>query len=279
MKINSINKPDLTAITDVFDELPLWSAPFGLKLLEHIDYKSGITALDIGFGSGFPLTEIAMRLGEDSVVYGIDPWKEMFPRVKKKIKHYDISNITIIEGVAEQIPLADATVDLITSNNGINNVSDIDRVLTECARICKPGGQFIQTMNTDQSMMEFYEPFEKALAGMGLNRGIGEMRRHIALKRPPVDGMIARIEQHGFLIRDVLRDRFDYRFASGSAMFSHFFIRLAFLDSWIKLVPADKAQEIFDLVENELNEQARIHGSIRLTIPFVLIDSSRQGKA
>ena len=46
----------------VFDELPLWSAPFGLKLLDFIRYKKGITALDIGFGSGFPLIEIARRL-------------------------------------------------------------------------------------------------------------------------------------------------------------------------------------------------------------------------
>jgi precorrin-6B methylase 2 len=54
------------------DELPIWSAPFGLKLLNYIGYKPNITALDIGFGTGFPLIEIAMRLGKESTIYGID---------------------------------------------------------------------------------------------------------------------------------------------------------------------------------------------------------------
>ena len=39
----------------VFDELPFWSAPFGLRLFEQIRLKKNIIALDIGFGAGFPL--------------------------------------------------------------------------------------------------------------------------------------------------------------------------------------------------------------------------------
>jgi len=144
---------ELNELINVFDELPLWSAPFGLKLLENINYKQNITALDIGFGAGFPLTEIAMRLGNSSTVYGIDPWKETFQRVNQKIYYYGISNIKLIEGEAESIPLEDNSIDLITSNNGINNVSDIDTVLSECSRILKIGGQFVQTMNLDKTMI------------------------------------------------------------------------------------------------------------------------------
>jgi protein-L-isoaspartate O-methyltransferase len=40
----------------VIDELPLWSAPFGMKLLETINLKKGITVLDVGCGLGFPLS-------------------------------------------------------------------------------------------------------------------------------------------------------------------------------------------------------------------------------
>jgi hypothetical protein len=75
---------NLNELIDVFDELSFWSAPFGLKLLENINYKQNITALDIGFGAGFPLTEIAMRLGNSSTVYGIDPWKETFKELIRK---------------------------------------------------------------------------------------------------------------------------------------------------------------------------------------------------
>lgn len=55
---------DFVKYIDVADETPIWSASFGLKLLEYIDYKTKISALDIGFGTGFPLTEIALRLGD-----------------------------------------------------------------------------------------------------------------------------------------------------------------------------------------------------------------------
>src|SRR5690554_8233292 len=70
-------------LVEVYDELPLWAAPFGLKLLEGIKYKKGIKAVDIGFGAGFPLTEIAMRLGKDSIIYGIDPWEAGVDRAER----------------------------------------------------------------------------------------------------------------------------------------------------------------------------------------------------
>ncbi|SFK28015.1 methyltransferase domain-containing protein [Proteiniphilum saccharofermentans] len=94
---------DLTKYADVGDELPIWSAPFGLKLLDYIDYKHTISAIDIGFGTGFPLTEIAMRLGKSSNVYGIDPWKEAVVRAKKKLEIFGIDNVTIIDGI-QSIP-------------------------------------------------------------------------------------------------------------------------------------------------------------------------------
>ncbi|MBN1577163.1 MAG: hypothetical protein JW913_11460 [Chitinispirillaceae bacterium] len=67
---------DFALLPDLCDELPFWSAPFGLKLLDLIEYRRNITALDIGFGCGFPLIELAMRLGPTCTVYGIDPWDE-----------------------------------------------------------------------------------------------------------------------------------------------------------------------------------------------------------
>lgn len=143
MKSYLNNNFDPDRIIDEFDELPIWSAPFGLKLLDAVNYKQGITVLDIELGTGFPLTELAMRLGNHAVIYGIDPRKEAVAKAKDKIACYGINNIEIIDGVAESIPLADNSVDLITSNNGIKNVADMDKALFEYARVLKSGGQFI----------------------------------------------------------------------------------------------------------------------------------------
>ena len=66
--LNTKYNLDDSKIVSVIDELPLWSAPFGLKLLDKINYRKNITALDIGSGLGFPLLEVAMRLGNSCKV-------------------------------------------------------------------------------------------------------------------------------------------------------------------------------------------------------------------
>ena len=113
-------------LVSVIDEIPLWSAPFGLKLLDVIKLKPNINALDIGSGLGFPLLEVAQRLGTSSKVYGIDPWERAIERVKIKIKQYDLTNVEIINGAAEKLPFENHFFDLIVSNNGINNVENVN---------------------------------------------------------------------------------------------------------------------------------------------------------
>jgi ubiquinone/menaquinone biosynthesis C-methylase UbiE len=264
---------DPLKVVEVFDELPVWSAPFGLKLLEYVNYKPNISVLDIGFGAGFPLTELAMRLGNTAIVYGIDPWKEMFTKVRKKIEYYGISNIRLIEGIAEDIPLNDNSIDLITSNNGVNNVDDIEKVFSECARLMKSGGQFIQTMNTGKSMFEFYRQLENVFSDMGMFSEINAMHEHIKAKRPSVKTIIAMLQKHDFIVKDMEYEQFNYKFADATAMFNHYFIRLAFMESWKKLIPKDKMEEVFSLVELRMNRQAEQFGELKLSIPYVMINA------
>ena len=276
MKEYLSNDFDFVKYIDVADETPIWSAPFGLKLLEYVDYKPNISALDIGFGTGFPLTELAMRLGKNSVVYGIDPWKDTFDRVYKKIDYYRINNIKLIEGVAESIPLENNSIDLIVSNNGINNVQDINQVFSECSRIIKSSGQFVLTMNLDKSMFEFYDQLELVLSELHLHKEIEKMHQHIYHKRPPVNEISSMLQKAGFLIKNLEYDQFNYKFTNGTAMLNHYFIRLAFMDSWIKLLPGEKSEYIFNTIETRLNEQAIIMGGIKLSIPFILINAIKQ---
>lgn len=275
MKEYLSNHFDIAAYADLADECSIWSAPFGLKLLDYINYRQGITALDIGSGTGFPLTEIALRLGPGAKVYGIDPWTEAIERANRKISFYRLSNVKIIQGYAESIPLENDSVDLIVSNNGLNNVKDIEKSISECSRILRPGGQFIQTMNLDKTMFEFYQQLECVLSSLRMDKEINLMYRHIYQKRRPLEELISLVNSHGFTIKDMEQDQFDYRFSDGTAMLNHYFIRLAFMDSWIKILSPDKLEEIFDRVEKGLNEQASKLGCLKLSIPFVLINATK----
>jgi hypothetical protein len=88
--------------------------------------------------------------------------------------------------------------------------------------------------------------------------------------------MISMIQNHGFIINDLEHDQFNYKFSNGTAMLNHYFIRLAFMDSWIKIIPNDKLEQIFDTIEMRLNEEAKILGGIKLSIPFVLINAIKK---
>jgi ubiquinone/menaquinone biosynthesis C-methylase UbiE len=262
-------------MADCLDELPFWSAAFGLALLDKILYRPGIAALDIGFGTGFPLIELAMRLGPSATVYGIDPSDAMHSRTLQKIAAGGSTNIRLISGAAESIPLPDQSIDLITSNNGINNVNDVGRVFAECARIMKPGGQFIWTMNTDATMIEFYTALEQVLSKRGMAGEIEAMHQHIAQKRPPVDRLVSHMHAQGFCRTNVTNDCFHYRFSDGTAMLNHFFIRIAYMGPWKALLPAAIVEELFTEVEVRLNEQAALSGGLSLTIPFVVMTTFR----
>jgi ubiquinone/menaquinone biosynthesis C-methylase UbiE len=259
-------------LVSVIDELSLWAAPFGLRLLEMIKIRKNISVLDIGFGLGFPLLEIAMRLGDSCKVYGIDPWEAAVARVKSKIEIYGIKNVELFTGFAENIPLPDKSIDLIISNNGINNVQDQEKVFSECRRISRSRAQLLFNFNLEDTMIEFYSVLKDILNESGMHNELEKMKQHIYSKRKPAEEVICLVEKNGFTISEVKHDSFQFRYADGSSMFNHFLIRLAFLNTWQELVPEAKQKEIFEEAERRLNRIAESEGEIKLTVPFVTIE-------
>ncbi len=86
--LNSSFDLDNPELVSAFDEVHLWSAPFGLKLLDTIKMRKNITVLDIGFGTGFPILEVALRLGTPARFMEYDPWKHAIERASFKMNQY-----------------------------------------------------------------------------------------------------------------------------------------------------------------------------------------------
>ena len=259
-------------LVDVIDELSFWAAPFGIKLLDRINYRKKITALDIGFGAGFPLTELAMRLGSSSKVYGIDPWKSASDRTRKKLAIYGIQNVELFDGVAENIPLEDHSVDLIISNNGLNNVNDLNKVLSECARISRLEAQMVFTFNTNATFNEFYDLLEETLKEEHLTDALVKMNEQIYMKRKPLSEFKEELINHGFSIESVDEEYFEYKFADGTSMLNHYFMMLAFMGGWKNIIPVEQQKVIFEIVEKKMNQQALRDGFFRMSVPFYVIN-------
>jgi len=256
----------------VIDDLPLWSAPFGMKLLDKVRYKKNINVLDIGFGYGFPLVEIAMRLGRSSKVYGIDPSKAAIERTRLKLKSADVQNAELIEGIAEAMPFKDDFFDLIVSNNGLNNIQDLNKVLAECNRVSKISAQFVFTFNTDTTFVKFYNVFREVLKERGLLECEGRINAHIYSKRRPISEFKDLLSAKGFLIRAIDEDEFAYHFSDGTSMFNHFFIKLAFMEAWKEIVPLNFQDEVFSRIEDKINRITERDPGFDMRVPFITID-------
>jgi len=260
---------------NTYDELPLWSAPFGLMLLDTIRLKEGMKVLDVGSGSGFPMLEVAERLGDGELVFGIDPDNAVISMIQEKIRAKEIRNARIIRGIAEDLPFEDDHFNLIISNNGLNNIQDQPQALTECYRVAMPEAQMVLTMNLPHTMYEFYEIFEETLTEIGMEQEIRKMHDHISQKRKPVEYLKQLILNTGFNINSIQMDGFKLRYLSGSAFLNHSLIRIGFKESWKSILPASRADDIFRIIEEKLNIISHKQGELELSVPFVCFDCAK----
>jgi ubiquinone/menaquinone biosynthesis C-methylase UbiE len=244
---------------------------FGLLLLEHVPLAHVTMALDVGCGTGFPLLELAERLGPDAHVHGIDPWAAGLRRAREKIASRGTENVTVHEGVATDLPFSDGSMDLIVSNLGINNFDDPAGSLQECRRVAKRGAVLALTTNLRGHMHEFYEVFDKVLTEIGDVEARQRLREHVD-HRANVARVRELLENTRFAARRVVEKTSSMRFANGEALFNHHFIKLGFLDAWKKVVPGCEA-EVFTRLGRVLDEAAGRAGDLHLTIPMAYVEA------
>jgi ubiquinone/menaquinone biosynthesis C-methylase UbiE len=229
------------------------------------------TALDAGCGTGFPLIELAERLGRDAAVHGVDPWSGALARAAEKVKCRATPNVILHEASATAMPFADGHFDLIVSNLGLNNFDDRIGALRECRRVARKGAVLALTTNLQGHMQELYAIFEEVLTRHGLASELASLREHVA-HRATVAAVRELLESNGFQVTRVVVRSARMRFASGSALFNHYFIKLGFLDAWKKVVTG-RETEIFPELEEQLDRYAAGHGGLSLTIPMAYVEA------
>ncbi len=267
----SLNDKNTVAL---LDETCLWSAPFGRMLLDAIPYRDNMRFLDIGPGTGFPLIELAQRLYR-SEAYGIDPWDAARRRIKAKADLLGLNNVSAVKGKAERLPFDDDFFDLIVSNNGLNNVSDIDRVLEECRRTMKNGARLVFTVNLPGSMKEFYAVFRTVLRRNKMERLVADVNSHIRSKRLPEKEWRGLLKSHGFRKVTSSAESFSFTFSNAEAMFDHFFMKIAFIPSWEAIVPQKDRKRIFREIISDLNAISAKNKGIELTIPMICFNCGK----
>lgn len=143
----------------------------------------GEVVLDLGSGGGIDVLLSAKRVGPTGKAYGLDMTDEMLDLARKNQQEAGIENVQFIKGEIENIPLPDASVDVIISNCVINLSADKDQVLREAFRVLKPNGRF-------------------AVADIVLTKPVSdEVKRHIGLWTGCVAGALEINEYKTKLVR------------------------------------------------------------------------------
>jgi SAM-dependent methyltransferase len=105
------------------------------------ELRPGEVVLDLGSGGGIDVLLSAKRVGPTGLAYGVDMTEEMLELARRNAAEAGVANARFLKGEIENVPLPDASVDVVISNCVINLSTDKPRVLQEMHRVLRPGGR------------------------------------------------------------------------------------------------------------------------------------------
>lgn len=109
--------------------------------VRHADLRPGEDVVDLGSGGGIDCLLAARAVGPSGSVVGVDFLGEMVSRATRAASEAGLANARFVEGLMENVPLPDASIDVVISNGVINLSPRKVRVLAEAFRVLRPGGR------------------------------------------------------------------------------------------------------------------------------------------
>ena len=103
--------------------------------LRRAGLEAGMKVVDVGTGTGLVAREAARIVGSAQLVTGVDPSAGMLSQAIVP------EGVTLLQGSAERLPLADGHADFISMGYALRHVSDLTRAFEEFRRVLNPGGR------------------------------------------------------------------------------------------------------------------------------------------
>lgn len=135
----------------------LWRSPINDAVIDLVEPQRGERVLDIGAGMGAG----AMRAASTGAhVLAVEPTPFMRRLLQlRRLFSRNRKSVEVVDGAAEQLPVADQSIDAIWAVNTMHHWVDVDRGAAEIARVLKPGGRvlLVDELFNDPSHPEYEE--------------------------------------------------------------------------------------------------------------------------
>lgn len=155
-----------------------------------VDRATG-RVLEIGAGTGLNVPHYPPAARELILV---EPEPAMRRRLERRIRRSNRQTI-IVDASAEQLPLADWSVDTVVSTLVLCTVERPDRALAEIARVLRPGGEllFIEHVRAESPALAWWQdrllgPWRRFACGCRCNRATVELMRACGFEVEAIKG-------------------------------------------------------------------------------------------
>jgi ubiquinone/menaquinone biosynthesis C-methylase UbiE len=128
------------------------------ELLQMLPIKKTDNILDLGAGTGYLAIPVAKMI--DGLVYALDMDPKMLEVINSKAQDKNVTNIQLINGSIDNIPLCDDSIEIVLASLVLHEVKPLSKTLQQIKRVLKEGGYFL--------CFEF-EKIESAIDGPPMN--------------------------------------------------------------------------------------------------------------
>ncbi len=110
--------------------------------------------VDIGCGLGQDCRNLAMKLGPECSIWGLDMDQEFITEAEALTSNELFPNLAFIRGDAAQLPFESGSIDVVRFERVFQHLAQPHQVMAEGARVLKKGGLML-ILETDYSSLTF----------------------------------------------------------------------------------------------------------------------------
>jgi ubiquinone/menaquinone biosynthesis C-methylase UbiE len=155
-------------------------------IVEAITARPGMTVVDVGCGSGLYTVAVAKAVQPDGVVYAVDIQEGMLEKLRKRMEHEGVENITPILADAEgRIPLDDGIADAVFSVAVIPEIPNPVKAMEQIRRLMTDDGVFAEAellLDPDYPLQRTVTKWARE-AGFILDKKVGNVFRYVLVFR------------------------------------------------------------------------------------------------